>query len=287
MRNMGENRVQNEVMDVREFQNEVSVEKWKKWSSRLLFFSPRYAKDEAVEKVDSMVEISDFHHYLHFLASCRRNHHHIRKFHHPIHKTRILKPLERLDRIRERLYESRSSFYLQNSARLVSKVLIRELYQVNPCAAEQEPLIVLLADNPFAWRIASPLDNVNLCAVISVQVSHTSSLRHHHYASATISEYIVTSSQVTRGGGVKGWYQSHRFEYSVYTAMADQGERYIYQRFPYVVLDDTPSSSSDSDSDPSEVSAAVSQANVPAPVQVQVPVPVPAPVPASLLYKTF
>ncbi|KAD4982484.1 hypothetical protein E3N88_19155 [Mikania micrantha] len=41
----------------------------------------------------------------------------------------------------------------------VSKVLIRELYLVNPCAAEQEPLIVLLADNPFAGRIASPLDN--------------------------------------------------------------------------------------------------------------------------------
>ncbi|KAD5803120.1 hypothetical protein E3N88_14480 [Mikania micrantha] len=41
----------------------------------------------------------------------------------------------------------------------VSKVLIRELYLVNPCAAEQEPLIVLLADNPFAGRIASPLVN--------------------------------------------------------------------------------------------------------------------------------
>ncbi|KAD4888602.1 hypothetical protein E3N88_20675 [Mikania micrantha] len=35
----------------------------------------------------------------------------------------------------------------------------RELYLVNPCGAEQESLIVLLADNPFAGRIASPLDN--------------------------------------------------------------------------------------------------------------------------------
>ncbi|KAD6794786.1 hypothetical protein E3N88_05682 [Mikania micrantha] len=34
-----------------------------------------------------------------------------------------------------------------------------ELYLVNPCGAEQESLIVLLADNPFAGRIASPLDN--------------------------------------------------------------------------------------------------------------------------------
>ncbi|KAD5317791.1 hypothetical protein E3N88_17737 [Mikania micrantha] len=68
------------------------------------------------------------------------------------------------DRIQERLYEFRSSFCPQNFSGLVtiitvSKVLIRELYLVNPCAAEQEPLIVLLADNPFAGRIASPLDN--------------------------------------------------------------------------------------------------------------------------------
>ncbi|KAD4981930.1 hypothetical protein E3N88_18601 [Mikania micrantha] len=32
-----------------------------------------------------------------------------------------------------------------------------KLYLVNPCGAEQEALIVLLADNPFAGRIASPL----------------------------------------------------------------------------------------------------------------------------------
>ncbi|KAD4586095.1 hypothetical protein E3N88_23696 [Mikania micrantha] len=61
--------------------------------------------------------------------------------------------------------------------------------------------------------------------------------------------------------------------------MADQGERYIYQRFPYVVLDDTPSSSSDYDSDPSEVSAAASQADIPLPQTPPAPVPVPAPVP--------
>ncbi|KAD6794794.1 hypothetical protein E3N88_05690 [Mikania micrantha] len=72
----------------------------------------------------------------------------------------------------------------------------------------------------------------------------------------------MTSSQVTRGG-----------------AMADQGERYIYQRFPYVVLDDTPSSSSDSDSDPSEVSAAASQADIPLPQTPPAPVPAPVPPP--------
>ncbi|KAD3640266.1 hypothetical protein E3N88_29489 [Mikania micrantha] len=42
--------------------------------------------------------------------------------------------------------------------------------------------------------------------------------------------------------------------------MADQGERYIYQRFPYIVLDDTPGSSAGPDSDPSEASSAASQA---------------------------
>ncbi|KAD6796111.1 hypothetical protein E3N88_07007 [Mikania micrantha] len=59
--------------------------------------------------------------------------------------------------------------------------------------------------------------------------------------------------------------------------MADQGERYIYQRFPYVILDDTPSSSSGSDSDPSEASAAASQADAPVP---PAPAPEPAPMPS-------
>ncbi|KAD3336899.1 hypothetical protein E3N88_32418 [Mikania micrantha] len=44
------------------------------------------------------------------------------------------------------------------------------------------------------------------------------------------------------------------------TAMADPAEQYIYQRFPYLRLDDTPSSSAGSDSDPSEASSAASQA---------------------------
>ncbi|KAD6454530.1 hypothetical protein E3N88_09236 [Mikania micrantha] len=65
--------------------------------------------------------------------------------------------------------------------------------------------------------------------------------------------------------------------------MADQGERYIYQRFPYVVLDDTPSSSSDSDSDPSEVSAAASQADIPLPQTPPAPVPAPVPPPPPAL----
>ncbi|KAD6454291.1 hypothetical protein E3N88_08997 [Mikania micrantha] len=42
--------------------------------------------------------------------------------------------------------------------------------------------------------------------------------------------------------------------------MADRGEQYIYQRFPHVVVDGTPSSSSGSDSDPSEASTAASRA---------------------------
>ncbi|KAD4178108.1 hypothetical protein E3N88_26699 [Mikania micrantha] len=42
--------------------------------------------------------------------------------------------------------------------------------------------------------------------------------------------------------------------------MADPAEQYIYQRFPYLRLDDTPSSSAGSDSGPSEASSAASQA---------------------------
>ncbi|KAD5961765.1 hypothetical protein E3N88_13238 [Mikania micrantha] len=62
--------------------------------------------------------------------------------------------------------------------------------------------------------------------------------------------------------------------------MADQGERYIYQRFPYVILDDTPSSSSGSDSDPLEASATASQADAPEPAPEPAPMPSPPRVPA-------
>ncbi|KAD4180121.1 hypothetical protein E3N88_28712 [Mikania micrantha] len=109
------------------------------------------------------------------------------------------------------------------------KVLISELYLVNPCVAEQKTLIVLLVDTPFAGRIASPLGD------------------------SDIRDFDCT-------------------------AMADQAEQYIYQRFPYLRLDDTPSSSSGSDSDPSEVFAAASQTDPPPPPS---PVLPPAPVPAT------
>ncbi|KAC9910474.1 hypothetical protein E3N88_45092 [Mikania micrantha] len=63
--------------------------------------------------------------------------------------------------------------------------------------------------------------------------------------------------------------------------MADQGERYIYQRFPYVIVDDTPSSSSGSDSGPSEaVSLASHTSTVPPIPPLPEPVPVPPPPPA-------
>ncbi|KAD4586568.1 hypothetical protein E3N88_24169 [Mikania micrantha] len=38
-----------------------------------------------------------------------------------------------------------------------SKVLITELYLVNPCGAEQKTLIVLLTDNPFVGSLQLPL----------------------------------------------------------------------------------------------------------------------------------
>ncbi|KAD3642045.1 hypothetical protein E3N88_31269 [Mikania micrantha] len=136
MMNMGENRVQNGVTDCPESQNEVSVEKWKKWSSRYAMEKLRFLRGTRCLKIS---EISpDFSAVREAYFSYLRDH------------------------IRERLYESRSSFYPQNFSRLVSlsqyqKSSSLELYLVNPCGAEQESLIVLLADNPFAGRIASPL----------------------------------------------------------------------------------------------------------------------------------
>ncbi|KAD3336136.1 hypothetical protein E3N88_31655 [Mikania micrantha] len=64
------------------------------------------------------------------------------------------------------------------------------------------------------------------------------------------------------------------------TAMDDQGERYIYQRFPYVVLDDTPSDSSGADSDPDEALSVASQATPAAPRTPSAPRPVTPPPPA-------
>ncbi|KAD5507841.1 hypothetical protein E3N88_15544 [Mikania micrantha] len=66
-------------------------------------------------------------------------------------------------------------------------------------------------------------------------------------------------------------------------AMADQGERYIYERFPYVVLDDTPSSSAGADSDPVEASSAASQATPVVPHTPSSPRPVTPPPPPSPL----
>ncbi|KAD5802421.1 hypothetical protein E3N88_13781 [Mikania micrantha] len=63
--------------------------------------------------------------------------------------------------------------------------------------------------------------------------------------------------------------------------MADQGERYIYQRFPYVLVDDTPSSSSGSDSDPSEAVSLASHTSTVPPIP-PLPEPVPVPPPPAL-----
>ncbi|KAD7117062.1 hypothetical protein E3N88_04330 [Mikania micrantha] len=66
-------------------------------------------------------------------------------------------------------------------------------------------------------------------------------------------------------------------------AMADQAEQYIYQRFPYLRLDDTPSSSAGSDSDPSEASSAASQATPAGPHTPSSPRPVTPPTPSPVL----
>ncbi|KAD3336589.1 hypothetical protein E3N88_32108 [Mikania micrantha] len=102
------------------------------------------------------------------------------------------------------------------------KVLILELYLVNPCVAEQKTLIVLSVDTPFTGRIASPL------------------------AIKDNGEDALTALATTN---------------FVYSAMANPGENYIYQRFPYIILDDTPSDSSGSSSGavPSHASSVSSQ----------------------------
>ncbi|KAD7116893.1 hypothetical protein E3N88_04161 [Mikania micrantha] len=99
--------------------------------------------------------------------------------------------------------------------------------------------------------------------MISVQVSHPSPRRHHHYASATGS---VTSGQ-TRGD--EGW----------------GCDRVVSepQRFPYLRLDDTPSSSAGSDSGPSKASSAASQATPAGPHTPSDPRPVTPPPPSPVL----
>ncbi|KAD4586479.1 hypothetical protein E3N88_24080 [Mikania micrantha] len=61
--------------------------------------------------------------------------------------------------VREALFGSSSRYPsdLNKNTITVSKVLISELYLVNPCEAEQKTLIVLLADNPFAGSLQLPL----------------------------------------------------------------------------------------------------------------------------------
>ncbi|KAD4178969.1 hypothetical protein E3N88_27560 [Mikania micrantha] len=156
--NMGENRARIGVTDCPESRNEVSVEK----RANLPWGGGQAIRLGSIRSA-TCIKRSDFILISIFVASSRRSPSPPSKIHHLTHQISVSKPLGSLDRIQERLYESRSSFYPQNSSRIVttitvSKVLIRELYLVNPCAAEQEPLIVLLADNPFAGRIASPLN---------------------------------------------------------------------------------------------------------------------------------
>ncbi|KAD6454185.1 hypothetical protein E3N88_08891 [Mikania micrantha] len=114
------------------------------------------------------------------------------------------------------------------------KVLISELYLVNPCVAEQKTLIVLSVDTPFTGRIASP------CFVL--MFSKLKLLQ----AIKDNGEDALTALAITN---------------FVYSAMANPGENYIYQRFPYIILDDTPSDSSGSSSGavPSHASSVLSQ----------------------------
>ncbi|KAD6118899.1 hypothetical protein E3N88_10170 [Mikania micrantha] len=134
-----------------------------------------------------------------------------------------------------------------------------------------------------SWRYAKPFwapRRVNMCAYDigsskSPLTSETSPLCFRN-------RFSDIRHEVTRGGGVTGWYQSRRDFYC--TAMADQAEQYVYQRFPYLRLDDTPSSSTGADSDPSDASSAASQAtpagpHTPSSLRPVTPPPPPSPVP--------
>ncbi|KAD4584155.1 hypothetical protein E3N88_21756 [Mikania micrantha] len=146
MMNMGENRVQNGVTDCPESRNEVSVGKWEKWPSR-------YAEEEIRSlRGTRCLEISEIspdffavrETHFSYLRGLRTVRLHPGTF---IRVHIIFLPAELL---RNRL----------NSI-MELKVLILELYLVNPCVAEQKTLIVLLVDTPFTGRIASPLVNSN------------------------------------------------------------------------------------------------------------------------------
>ncbi|KAD6453489.1 hypothetical protein E3N88_08194 [Mikania micrantha] len=115
--------------------------------------------------------------------------------------------------------------------------------------------------------VSAELLQIRISSIASVACVSTA-LRHQVNGDITVRMHVTLMVTCDIISGEERWGCDRVVsepQNSVYTAMADQVERYIYQRFPYVVLDDTPSSSSDSDSDPSEVSAATSQADIPLP----------------------
>ncbi|KAD5317947.1 hypothetical protein E3N88_17893 [Mikania micrantha] len=237
----------------------------------------RYATGEAVEQVDYFIKIS----CRRLLSSSSRTYSlqrtTRRDFQHP---TFIFKPANREDHPRDHICKSRSLFYDNEALRYVptGSIFIEE-EQNSPKGTRYGShgyLELIILRTCITYHIVEH-DMYELTSFVltfsnqtflqvdgeSDQVSHPSSLRHHHYASATIS---VTSSS----GDQRNF---------VYTAMANQGERYIYQRFPYVVLNDTPSSSSGSDSDPVEASSVASQASPTVPHTPSAPRPVTPPPP--------
>ncbi|KAD7477943.1 hypothetical protein E3N88_01079 [Mikania micrantha] len=101
MMNVGENCVQNEVLDCPESKNEENFLSFEQWDSS------RYAKAEL--------------------------------------------------RVLRELVDFMGFFLLNRTLSQNLKVLITELYLVNPCGAGQKTLIVLSADNPFAESLQLPL----------------------------------------------------------------------------------------------------------------------------------
>ncbi|KAD3639997.1 hypothetical protein E3N88_29220 [Mikania micrantha] len=106
----------------------------------------RYATNVAVQKSDLLHQISCKKKLFLLLASISQTR---RPTHLNHHLNSSFKPFEAKDRTRDHHNKLNPIMEL--------KVLIFELYLVNPCVAEQKTLIVLLVDTPFAGRIASPL----------------------------------------------------------------------------------------------------------------------------------
>ncbi|KAD4982164.1 hypothetical protein E3N88_18835 [Mikania micrantha] len=126
--------------------------------------------------------------------------------------------------------------------------------------SSQQVLIVVLTAELRLIRIISLLSASRYFATSILSVINIKTMRHQDIYRRIVSSQNknITVRKELDTGPMEDSDQPVRQHLS--TSMADRGEQYIYQRFPHVIVDGTPSSSSGFDSDPSEASTAASQA---------------------------